>query len=180
MLLSYDEALDIYGSDYQLKKAISKHQIYKIEKGIYSDRKDPDVLALMSKKYPLAVIDHEYAFYLYNLIRTKPDKITLITPFTSSRIKDERIRQSFIQEDLLYLGVEILEIEQEPIYTYNLERLLVELVRNRNKYSKIVYREAVSNYRKIIKDLSDDLIQEYLEPFKNKEVYRRIIDNEIR
>ncbi len=180
MLLSYDEALDIYGSDYQLKKAIGKHEIYKIEKGIYSDLKNPDILTLISKKYPLAVIDHEYAFYLYNLIRSKPDKISLITPSNSTRINDARIRQSFIQEDLLYLGVEILEIEQEPIYTYNLERLLIELVRNRNKYPKNIYKEAVSNYRKIIKDLSEDLIGEYLEPFKNRDAYLKIIDNEIR
>ena len=39
MLYSYKEAIDLYGSDYKLKKAISRKQIYKIEKGIYSDGK---------------------------------------------------------------------------------------------------------------------------------------------
>ena len=38
MLFNYQEAIARYGTDYKLQKALKKKDIYKIEKGIYSDR----------------------------------------------------------------------------------------------------------------------------------------------
>ena len=37
MLYNYNEALKKYKDDYNIKKAVSNKEIYKIEKGIYSD-----------------------------------------------------------------------------------------------------------------------------------------------
>ena len=36
MILSYEEAIKEYGSDYKLKKAIDSGVVFKIENGIYS------------------------------------------------------------------------------------------------------------------------------------------------
>ena len=37
MLYNYKEVISLFGNDYNLKKAILAKQIFKIEKGIYSD-----------------------------------------------------------------------------------------------------------------------------------------------
>ena len=36
MLYNYKEAIEIYGTDYKLKQAISDKKIFRIEKGIYN------------------------------------------------------------------------------------------------------------------------------------------------
>ena len=37
MLISYKEALQKYGSSYQINKAVHRREIFKIKKGLYSD-----------------------------------------------------------------------------------------------------------------------------------------------
>ena len=39
MLLSYEECIKKYQSDYQIKKQITDEKLYKIEKGVYSTEK---------------------------------------------------------------------------------------------------------------------------------------------
>ena len=39
MLFSYYQCIEIFGTDRKLKKALDNEQMFKIEKGIYSDTK---------------------------------------------------------------------------------------------------------------------------------------------
>ena len=63
MLYTYNECIKKYGSDYQLKKALSDQKLYKVEKGIYSSEKYASDLAVVSLKYPNAVFTDESAYY---------------------------------------------------------------------------------------------------------------------
>ncbi|HBC85270.1 MAG TPA: hypothetical protein DCZ30_07810, partial [Clostridiales bacterium] len=56
MLYNYSELLNKYKSPYQIQKAVEKKEIYKIEKGIYSDVPRVHYLSIINKKYPYAVI----------------------------------------------------------------------------------------------------------------------------
>ena len=51
MLFNYNEILKIYKNDYQVKKAISKHKIYKVEKGIYSNNNSYNKYEIVVKKF---------------------------------------------------------------------------------------------------------------------------------
>ncbi len=75
MVYTYKELLEIYKDDYNIKRAIENKKIYKIEKGIYSDKKIVNPLLVYSKKYPNATITMDNAFYYYDLTDIIPNKI---------------------------------------------------------------------------------------------------------
>ena len=72
MLLSYQECIEKYGSDYKIKKNINEGQLFVAEKGIYSDTKYVPELGIISKKYPNGIITLNSAFYYYGLTDTIP------------------------------------------------------------------------------------------------------------
>ena len=65
MLLSYQECLEKYGTDYKIKKCVQEGELYVKEKGIYSDKRCVPELEIISKKYPNAIITLNSAFYYY-------------------------------------------------------------------------------------------------------------------
>ena len=56
MIYNYKEILEIYKSDYNLKKALDNKEVYKIEEGLYSDYPNISYLKKITKKYPYAII----------------------------------------------------------------------------------------------------------------------------
>lgn len=64
MVYNYKEIIEIYENDYNLKKALRKKEIFKLDKGVYSNKKIVSPLVIYSKKYPNSVIT--YAHYLFD------------------------------------------------------------------------------------------------------------------
>ncbi len=64
-MLSRFECLKEYGSDYYIKQKVDSGELFLLEKGIYSYKKDVPEIALVSFKYPKAVFTLDTAFYLY-------------------------------------------------------------------------------------------------------------------
>ena len=50
MIYTYKELKNKYNTDYNIKKAIEKREVYKLEKGLYSDKEYVNPLVLYSKK----------------------------------------------------------------------------------------------------------------------------------
>ena len=57
MLLSYPECIQLYESKYNLKKKIAQGELFRLEKGIYADKKYVPEFQIISKKYPAAIFD---------------------------------------------------------------------------------------------------------------------------
>lgn len=146
MLYSYDQCLNKHRTDYQIKKQISAGNLYKVGAGIYSDEKYVPEIAVIRFKYPLWILSMNSAFYYHGLTDTIPTKCYLTTDKDSSKIKDNRVKQSFENSDYL------------------------ELVRDKNKIPFDYYKEIISSYRKIINKLDIQAVQEYakLLPKTNK------------
>ena len=62
MILLYKELIKKYKSNYKIKKLVEEGKIYKIEKGIYSDKKEVNYLEIITKKYPNAIFTMDSAF----------------------------------------------------------------------------------------------------------------------
>lgn len=99
MLLNYKEAIEKYGTDYKLQKATKRKELYKIEKGIYSDRANNFTLyELLLKKYPNAVLVKDSAFHFIKFSTSAPEKVHLGTARNALRITDKRVQQHFYKD----------------------------------------------------------------------------------
>ena len=178
MLLNYKEVIEKYGTDYKLQKAIRRKELYKIEKGIYSDKSNNFTLyELLLKKYPHAVLVKDSAFEFIKFSTDVPEKVHLGTARNALRITDKRVQQHFYKDlnsitaeannnaadfdeddiDLYFLNPKF-EISHEIIQKYitannnvvrffNLKNLLYDLLRDRNKYDRVVLFDLLTKFR---------------------------------
>lgn len=168
MIYSGKEALEKYGTRYNLSKALKNKEIFKLDHGIYSDKDLVNPMIIASKKYPSAIITMDSAFYYYDLTDVIPRKIYVATNRNSNTINDEKIIQIKVSKDILNYGKEEVIVDGEKVKMYNKERLLVELIRKRNQIPFDYYKEIISNYRKISENLNMYKIEEYLSLYKNE------------
>ena len=179
MLLTYEECIKKYSSDYNLKKQLDQNNIFKIENGVYSTELDVSDLDLISFKYPNAIFTMDSAFYYHGLTCVIPDFYCLATKRTDTRIHKENINQFFLQENIFMLGKEKINYQGHEINIYNQERMLIELIRNKNKLPFDFYKEIVGNYRNRIESISFSEIENYLNNFKYSEKIYNTIQLEI-
>ena len=162
MLYNYNEAIELFGSDYHLKQALSKKSFFKVEKGIYSDKKDNyTVYEIIMKKYPHAFLVKDSALYHIGFIETEPTKIHIGTARNALRIKDERVQQHFYSKfDSSSVGYDVdhilcnknlklyfTENNNNEIRLWDLPALLFDLIRDSKLYSKPVLIDILSKFR---------------------------------
>ena len=179
MVYSYNELKEKFGTDYKIKKAVNNGVIYKIESGIYSDKKNNHYLEIFTKKYSNAIISGDSAYYYHNLTDVIPKKIFMTTNRTSGRFNDEHIIQAYSIDNYFNLGKTKIEFEGIKINIYDKERMLIELVKNKNITSYDYYKEIIENYRKIKNDLDIYKLQEYASIYSNGEKIMSLIQDEV-
>lgn len=179
MLYTHKELLNKYKSNYQIEKAVKENKIFKIEKGIYANKKSVHYLEILVKKYPKAIITGESAYYYHNLTDVIPDRLYLATNRTAVRINNNKIKQISVSDNLFELGKETLVYEGVTINIYDKERMLIDLARNKNQIGYDLYKEIISNYRKLANSLDTQKIEEYLQYFVNGDKIFEIIQDEV-
>ena len=179
MILTYRECIDRYGTDYKIKKEIKAGRLFRKEKGIYTDEKRCSDIALISARYPRAIFTGESAYYYYGLSDVIPEQFHLATLRTDSRIKDLEIRQYFVNENLFGLGKTVMTYHGTQIAIYSRERLLVDLIRQKNKLPYDYYKEIISSYRRIVEELDFFLVEECAEKLRNCESILTAIELEV-
>ena len=159
-LLSRTDCVKQYGSDYFTEQEISAGRLFRIERGVFAERRHVPELALFSWKYPKAVITMLSAFYFYGLTDVIPEVCDLATDMDSAKIRDERVHQYFLPGNFLYVGVTENDDQGFPIRIYSKERMLIELLRYKTKLPFDLYKEVLLNYRKIMPQLDIQKIQD--------------------
>ena len=144
------ECLEKYGSDYFIEKKIEEGELFKVGKGIYSEKKYVPEIAMFVYKYPNAVVTMKSAFYFHGLTDVIPDECDLATTRDATKIKDERVKQYFIPDDFFEEGIETADYKGYDI--------------------RIYYKEIILNYRKLLPRLDIQKIQDYalMAPKSNK------------
>ncbi len=171
MIKTYDECMREFHTDYQIKKAISEKKLYRLEPGIYSTEAQVSMLAIIIAKYPTAIITMESAFYYQDLTDDIPDKYCIATEKHAYPLKDHRIKQYYYKEDILPIGVTTMKRNGIEFRIYDKERMLIELLRNKNHLPYDFYKEVLGNYRNMVNKLDIQKIQEYAESFpKHKKI----------
>lgn len=161
MIYTYKECIKKYKTDYEIRKQLKSGTIKRIARGVYSDENFESDLAVISRIYPYAVFTMNSAFYYHGLTDTIPCSYYLITDKDATKIKDKRICQFFDNNDSLTIGLEKKNYNGIEIRIFSRERMLIELIRNKNKLPFDYYKEIIANYRKLIYELDMQAVQEY-------------------
>lgn len=180
MILLYKELIEQYKSDYEIKKMIKQGKIYKIEKGIYSDNNNNlNYLEILTKKYPNAIFTLDSAFYYHNLTDVIPEKEYLALRRDSTKINDNRVKVIYYQDKFFEIGKSTMKINDVDIKIYDKERMLIELIRNRNTMGFDYYKEIIGNYREIKETLNQKKIAEYISKFAIEDYLYDVIMKEV-
>ena len=178
MLYLYKDLKNKGQSDYQIKKQIQDGKLFMVQKGVYSTSEDYDYLEYLTKKHPNGIVTLETACICYSLIKKKPEIYYLATKQKDRKIRDEKVKQIFMTDSLYNIGSNIITYQNYKIRIYDLERLLVEVVRNKVNLNFDAYTEIVNSYRKISKLLNKNKLRQYTSIFKDKRIEARI-DKEV-
>ncbi len=163
MLYSYEECIQKFHTDYELRKVLKEGSLFRVERGVYSDKEYESELAIISKQYPYAVFTMDSAFYFHDLTDTIPLEYCLLTDKNATKIRNPKVKQFFDNCNSMELGLTQTEYNGVTIRVFSKERMLVELIRSKNKLPFDYYKEIISNYRKQIYELDVQAIQEYAE-----------------
>lgn len=179
MLFTYSDCLKKWQSDYQIKKQIQSGKLYQIEKGVYSDEPTVSTLAIITFKYPKGIVTMDSAFYYHGLTDVIPDVIHLATDKHAIYINDNRVHQYYVLSNILNVGATTVERRDATVRIYDKERMLIELLRFKNKFPFDYYKEIIGNYRNIIYDLDIERIQDYAESFPRSKMINDALEMEV-
>ena len=179
MLLTYQECLDKYGSDYRLKKEIRRGTLFMKEKGIYSTKRNTSEIDVIMRKYPKTVCTGKSAFYYHSLTDVIPDHYHLATRRTDTRIKDPRIIQSFQKDEIFDAGITEIQYNNSSIRIYDKERMLIELMRFKSRIPMDYYKEIINNYRKLSFEMDLSIVEDYAAMFKSGSKLMNMIQMEV-
>jgi len=178
MIYLYKELEKKGYSDYQIKKLVSEKKLFMFQKGAYSTTKEYNYLEYISKKHPNTIFTLETACFCYGLIKKNKSLYKVSTKQKDRKILDEKIKQIFMSDNLYEVGMKNVTYMGFNIRIYDLERLLVEIVRNKTNIEFDTYKEIINGYKKISKLLNRNKIEEYISNFKDPKISYRI-NNEI-
>lgn len=159
-MLSREQCLKEYGSDYYIQKRVESGELYRVDKGIYSLEEHVPEIAVVTFKYPNAVVTMGSALYIYGLTDVIPDVIDLATTRDAAKITDKRVKQYFIPDEFFKEGIDQIDYKGYMISIYSRERMLVEVLRYKPKLPYDFYKEVILNYRKILPTLNIQEIQD--------------------
>lgn len=174
MILLHRDLMKQGFSDYQVQNLVKKKALFFISKGIYSTDENINYLEVITKKHPNAIFTLETACYCYGLIDTISEPYVIATKQKDRKILDDKVKQIFMKDNLYFLGINNMKIGNINIKIYDLERLLVDVVRNKKNMDFDKYAKIISSYKRISKILNKRKLELYLSNFKDSKILLRI------
>ena len=179
MLYTYNELLKIEKTRESINKKVKSKELYRIDKGIYSTQEVVNPMLIYAKKYPNAIFTLDTAFYYYGLTDVIPDKYYLATKHKATPIKNVKIVQIFTTDELFELGKNKVSVDGVLVNMYDMERLLIELIRRKKQIPLDYYKEIINNYRKRIYELNIRKLEKYASCFDIHEHIMETIQMEV-
>ena len=148
MVYTWEDIVRIEGNVNKAYKCVESRKYKKVSHGIYVD--DGELISELEQlfvRYPRATLTLQSAFDYYELSDYIPDKYYLVTPYNSHTIKNDKVSQSYMSEEMMEIGRQKIATQYGYIYIFDKERMLIELFRLKAKLSKEYFLEVVSSYR---------------------------------
>lgn len=103
--------------------------------------------------------------------RSPPERIDSATKRGETKIHDLTVRQHFVPEEWLEIGRTTISMGGIDFPAYDLERMLLELMRSRNKLPHDLYKEAVLSFRNRSDKMDIYKLQDYAEAIPHGEAH---------
>ena len=179
MLHTYTECKKMFGSPYQIAKAIADGRIRKLEDGVYSDTGEENELEIVQWKHPNAVMTLDSAFFYHDLTDSVPDFYYMATGHGARPIADPLVKQCYLPKGTDGIGVTTIDYCGDKVRTFDLERLLIETARMKGKLAPDLYKEVVLSFRRRSANLEAYKIADYLVHFPRRDAIEQIIYEEV-
>ncbi len=146
------------------------------ERGVYVKKgKSLNEFFLLQQKYKTGIYSHNTALYFYHLTDRTPLKYDL-TFQSNIRVNNEVINPHYIKKDYFEIGKTALKIQDgTSIILYDLERTIIDLLRNRNKIDIQIFNMAMNEYIKR-KDKNLVKLSKYAKIFKQENVLKKYME----
>lgn len=168
MLYNHKTAIKKYGTHSEIMKTIAKGKLVKVERNIYKTLDDYSKLEYIVIKYPKVIFTMQSAFFYLGLCKEEPEIFHLATNRTAVRMKDKCVEQYYQIDKFFNVGIIPFKINNLTIHMYNKERMLIELIRNKNKISNNIYDEVINNYYLQKESIDEKKLISYIKKFSGK------------
>ena len=179
MLHTFAECKEMFGSPYQIGRAIADGRLWKMGVGVYSDTGDENELEIVQWRHPKAVLTLDSAYFYYDLTDSIPEFYHMATDHGARPIADPLVKQYYLPVGTSELGVVTLDYCGDKVRTFDLERLLVETARMKKKLAPDLYKEVVLSFRRRTGELEPYRIADYLAHFARRDALETIIYEEV-
>lgn len=174
MIYLYKDLIKNNMSDYKIKKLLNDNKLYMINKGVYSTNSDYNYLEYLYKKHNNIVFTLTTACYIYGILNKNYLPYYVATKQKDRKINEENVKQIYMSDNLYNIGLNQVKYLGFNIKIYDLERLLIEVVRNKKNMDYDLYVEIINGYRKLSKLLNKKKLENYITFFKDEKIEYRI------
>lgn len=147
-IFKYSDLIQLGYNQRQIRNLEKNKIIGRVAKGIYS-HKDyfPDMLKVYQMENKKMIYSHDTAAYLHDLTDRFPRNYTVTTESGYHLRKKDKLNVYYIKKDLFELGLEeVKDTSGNMIKTYDKERTVCDIIRNKEKIELQVYVEVIQNY----------------------------------
>lgn len=162
-----------------LSEFVRQGKLDRIAHGIYitSEAWKDKMLIIQLRKQKM-VYSHETALFLHNLIDSDPVAycVTVPTGYHTSKLNQEGLIVHTVKKELLYLGICIRKtILGNDVRTYNMERSICDILRDRNNQNTTVISDALKRY---VREKDKDINQliEYAKSLRVEKILRNYLE----
>lgn len=158
-----------------LNKLVKQGKLERVKYGIYIS---PDIwedkMFIYQLRRDKLIYSHETALYLNGLTDRDPLEysITVPTGYNTSKLKEEGFIVHSIKEELFETGIIYIKTTfGNTVKTYNKERTICDILRDRKKQDPAVFIESLKNY---FHDKEKDVnkLMKYAQQFKVENILR--------
>lgn len=163
----------------EIVNRLSNKTIFRLKRGIYSDHEFNSFLQVVPYLYPQGIFCSYSAFYYWGMTDVIPQQYHLAIKRNGTRIKNKNVLVKYYNSDTFLLGATVTKYANQKIRIYDKERLLVNLIIERNSIESDYYREIIRYYREHKEEIDQFLIEEYVSHMRNPKYILETIYKEV-
>ncbi len=154
-------------------------EVQRISRGVYSDTNYMiDEMVSIQARYKRAIFSHETALYILELTDRSPLIYSVTAPsgYNATSLKANGVKVYFVNRGLYELGLITMKSPHgNDINTFNLERTICDVLRNRNQIDVQFVNESLKRYV-VKKEKNIDLLYQYARQFRIQKIVRQTIE----